>query len=97
LVYRAYSEEGELLYIGATMSFESRMAFHRGEGWWLSEVDERNTTIEVFPNMEETAAREMQLIRDLQPAMNTAGVTSHALPYRGPRAVQINGPKQKSA
>lgn len=83
VVYRVFSTDGELLYVGASMSFLSRMQMHRSEGWWIREVDERLTTIEVFPDLASTSEREMMLIRDLQPRFNRAGVSSHALPYIG--------------
>lgn len=85
LVYRIYSNDGELLYVGATKAFRGRMRQHRSTGWWLREVDERRTEIETFDNAEDMARRELELIRNLRPPKNRAGVSSHAVPYGGTR------------
>jgi excinuclease UvrABC nuclease subunit len=68
-VYRAYDEDGELLYVGISMNLEGRLAKHRVTTWW-PEVDE--ITVKWFSGREAAKAAERAAIRNENPRYNVA-------------------------
>lgn len=66
-VYRAYSESGELLYVGLSMNLEGRLSKHRSSAWW-PEVGE--ITVEWFDGREPAKAAERRAITEESPRYN---------------------------
>jgi predicted GIY-YIG superfamily endonuclease len=64
-VYRMYSSDGTLLYIGCTYNVPVRL---RGHIAWLPQV--ASITLEWYPNVDEALAAETQAIRDENPIYN---------------------------
>jgi len=64
-VYRMYSSDGTLLYIGCTYNVPVRL---RGHIAWLPQV--ASITLEWHPNVDEALAAETQAIRDENPIYN---------------------------
>lgn len=68
ILYRAYGESGELLYVGITEELCQRMAGHsRDSEWWplAARLD-----WQMYPNRLKAAKIERALIRGLQPPYN---------------------------
>lgn len=66
-VYRAYDEDGDLLYVGISMNLDGRLAKHRGSIWW-PEVDE--ITVKWFDGREAAKSAERRAIAEEQPRYN---------------------------
>ena len=75
-VYRAYDEDGDLLYVGISMNPDGRFAKHRSSAWW-PEVDE--ITIQWFDGREPAKAVERRAIIEESPRYNITR------PAAGPR------------
>lgn len=68
VVYRVWSDEDELLYVGVSMSPTSRIAQHANfQPWW---TDVARVTLEHFPTREAAAAAERQAIASENPEHN---------------------------
>jgi hypothetical protein len=68
-VYRAYDADGNLLYVGISMSLDGRLTKHRRAAWW-PEVEE--ITVQWFDGREAAKAAERAAIRDENPIYNLA-------------------------
>jgi predicted GIY-YIG superfamily endonuclease len=68
-VYRAYTADDKLLYVGITDSVYARMAKHQtGSDWWaLADY----LLVEDYAERREALSRERQLIKQHQPPYNT--------------------------
>lgn len=66
-VYRFYSSDGYLLYVGLSCSTAARMSQHRQSAFWqqVSKIE-----IEHFPNRDAASARERELIALAGPLYN---------------------------
>jgi hypothetical protein len=83
-VYIACNAEGDVLYVGVTVDFDARMAFHRPNSkWWpLKAYIER----EEYPNRTAALDREIELIRQFDPPFNKAGKVDELGNASGSRA-----------
>ena len=79
VVYRLYSEDGALLYIGRTNDFETRLRQHlsttlapdsRVAGWETIHERYHHHTLEAFPTTAEAKAAEVAAIRAERPLLN---------------------------
>ncbi|MES2352104.1 MAG: GIY-YIG nuclease family protein [Pseudomonadota bacterium] len=71
VVYRYYSESGELLYIGATTAFSERLICHNKNSSWFDAV--RTITIEHYENYMDAFKAETKAIGAELPRHNVAG------------------------
>ena len=71
LVYRVFSHDGTLLYIGSTIDLEGRFVRHSTHSGWFREV--RLITIEQHPALEAARAAEDAAIVAEDPKYNIAG------------------------
>lgn len=85
VVYRAFSTDGELLYVGSTMHPAERLEAHgRTEDWW-TEVS--RVTLEHFPSREAALAAEGCAITAENPRYNRRRPAVRGLsPLRAPRS-----------
>lgn len=60
-VYRAFDEDGRLLYVGCTIDFLIRLREHRKSSVWYPLVD--HWTVEDYPNFYVGRAIELRAIR----------------------------------
>lgn len=85
-VYRFYDQHGAILYVGVTAHLTSRFRSHsKTKAWWI-DVDPDRTVIEWHDSAAQASWRERTLIAELQPPMNSAGVTTPYVPYNPNRA-----------
>jgi predicted GIY-YIG superfamily endonuclease len=70
-VYRLFSSDGSLLYVGITWSAKARWAKHRAKKPWWSQVS--LAQVECFDGEREALAAEMEAIRDERPRFNIRG------------------------
>lgn len=68
VVYLAYNEQGELLYIGSTGNLPQRQATHRATSPWWPEV--ARWEVEQVPWRSHAYQRETDLIHELRPRYN---------------------------
>lgn len=69
-LYRFFSEDGDLLYVGISLHMINRLASHRsGKRWWATV---RNITLDHHPNYESARLAEKIAIRDEAPRYNLA-------------------------
>lgn len=67
-LYRHFSQDGELLYVGITARFPDRIAHHsRHARWW---ADVARIEIETFPDRESVLAAEAKAIKTEFPVFN---------------------------
>ena len=66
-VYRFYSQNGALLYVGLSMRVAQRVAQHRKSSWWdqVARIE-----IETCPDRDAASVREKELIATLHPSYN---------------------------
>jgi hypothetical protein len=70
-LYRYYDADGQLLYVGISLSAVARASQHRSEkGWWR---DVARMTVEHLPSRAEAVAAELEAIRTEAPIHNVAG------------------------
>jgi predicted GIY-YIG superfamily endonuclease len=69
-LYRAFAEDGSLLYIGTTTNFTSRMAAHRRSSPWWPEVHHVTTEQAPHPNRSRAILAEEHAIRTEAPKYN---------------------------
>lgn len=76
-VYRCYSEDGRLLYVGASGDLWGRLATHRKTSWWAPQV--ARVKAAYFPDGVTARVEERRIIRDDLPRFNKTGkwVTRH--------------------
>lgn len=67
LVYRFYSADGELLYVGLTANLEGRLGKHRRRSWW---PDVARITTEEFPDRTTAQIAERSAIHHENPLHN---------------------------
>ncbi|BAL87347.1 putative regulatory protein [Actinoplanes missouriensis 431] len=78
-VYRLFSTEGGLLYVGMGDGF-TRIKAHLRKKPWRAEIDPTRTQVEWFGTRAEAARQETQAIRTEAPRYNIAGTSrAHAL------------------
>lgn len=71
VLYRFFSDSGDLLYVGITNNPGQRIKQHEnGQSWWAQVVSAK---MEHFSSREELAAAELQAIRTENPRYNVAG------------------------
>ena len=70
-VYKCYSEDRRLLYVGITWQALHRQSEHRVSSSWSREV--HTIEVEHFDSREESLARERHLIQTLRPENNRLG------------------------
>lgn len=71
-VYIHLDAEGAVLYVGISLTIAERTSSHRANsGWWQKVATIR---VEHLPNREAALAREAELIAELRPLHNRAGV-----------------------
>ena len=71
VVYRFYGADGQLLYVGISVSFMQRLGSHVHRSWFASAV---RIELEHFPNRDAALRHESMLIATLAPIHNTAGM-----------------------
>lgn len=67
-LYRHYDEEGELLYVGVSLSTVQRLANHRDDSSWFKEI--RSVTIEGFETRKQALAAERKAVENERPKYN---------------------------
>lgn len=67
-VYRMFSADGELLYIGKSVGLGGRLGQHLSASWWISDV--ASMTLEWFAHDDEAAEAERSAIRAEKPIHN---------------------------
>lgn len=72
-VYRLFNHSGELLYVGASRDFKTRMHSHAGSKPWWHEIDEHQILVEWFDDMAEAGDRESYIILNESPKYNVHG------------------------
>jgi hypothetical protein len=78
-LYRAYSEKGELLYVGISLSVFSRLSNHSSSSDWFNLASE--VTVEWHPDRNTALDAESTAIRIEYPVFNKAGAV--AKPVKG--------------
>ena len=78
-LYRAYSEKGELLYVGISLSVFSRLSSHSSSSDWFNLASE--VTVEWHPDRNTALDAESTAIRIEYPVFNKAGAV--AKPVKG--------------
>ena len=68
VLYRHFSEDGSLLYVGISLSWPQRTRTHARKAEWFSQV--AKVTIERFPSRGEALAAERDAIRNERPKHN---------------------------
>lgn len=83
VLYRMYDAARRLLYVGITMNVAGRMAEHRGEKHWWSDI----ATIELqhFTSRKAVERAEREAIRAERPAFNVMHVPTEREPGTGSR------------
>ena len=69
IVYRMFATNGDLLYVGKTHSFETRLAQHQAKQPWFEDVE--TITLEHCINGAEASVVEEAAIRTERPLYNT--------------------------
>lgn len=77
-LYRAYSESGELLYVGISLSVMSRLSSHKNSSAWFNSA--ATIDIEYHPTRTGALAAEKQAIQTECPVHNKAGKVKDAVP-----------------
>lgn len=88
-LYRFFSSEGELLYVGMTHNIMARWVEHKREKDWYTEI--AYGTTEHFPDRAQLKAAELQAIRSESPKHNKTGV-----PRNKNRVKDLDGPAPKT-
>jgi len=70
-VYRCYSTDRELLYVGASKDIEARIRGHRDQSFWAGLIS--GVLCEEFPTKAEATAVERKAIREESPRFNIIG------------------------
>lgn len=70
-VYRCYGDDGRLLYVGASVNVEARLAQHRTSSWWGWMLDRVEVTS--FPDEATARAAEREAIATENPRFNIQG------------------------
>lgn len=82
-VYRHFSNNGTLLYVGVSASVMSRLFDHRDGAHWYDDVT--RVDLEWFPNRKAALAAERKAIKEEFPAYNNImsgnDMTTHAMEY----------------
>ena len=73
-LYRAYSEKGELLYVGISLSVFSRLSNHSSSSDWFASA--RDITVEWYPDRNTALDAESTAIRTEYPVFNKAGAVT---------------------
>ena len=69
-VYRFFDDQGELLYVEITNSFERRDGKHRTTKTWAGQISDSRTTVEYARTRTDALAREKQIIQAEHPRHN---------------------------
>jgi excinuclease UvrABC nuclease subunit len=67
-LYRHYNGEGQLIYVGCSLSSVARLAQHREHSHWFSNI--ARVTIQRFETRQEALAEETRAIRSEHPLYN---------------------------
>jgi predicted DNA-binding transcriptional regulator AlpA/predicted GIY-YIG superfamily endonuclease len=79
-LYRHFDREGRLLYVGISMNVFARLAQHRRESHWYSQIT--RVEIEHFDSREEVLAAEGEAIRGEKPLHDVVGADAMTIrPY----------------
>jgi len=70
-LYRHYSKDGDLLYVGISTSAVARLAQHKNTSHWFREIG--TITVENFDNRDEALAAEKFAIKKEKPLFNKQG------------------------
>lgn len=68
VLYRFFDAEGQLLYVGRTISPRTRLKSHVHHAWWSDEI--HNVVIERLASHDELVLAEMKAIRAEEPRYN---------------------------
>lgn len=85
-VYRCYSDQGELLYVGTTGHLGRRLAAHAEKIWFLQV---RGITLEWYPDEIEAGLAERRAIHVEHPKYNTVHKNARPAPSRPRRRVAV--------
>ena len=70
-LYRAFTEEGDLLYVGISLSVFSRLSAHKKTAEWFEKCS--RIDVETFPNRSQAEKAEMKAIKTEFPKFNKQG------------------------
>lgn len=73
VLYRLFSNNGELLYVGVTKDLNARLRAHANTQKWWGLVHHSATGIEWFATPESASRAEQAAIRDEEPVFNVDG------------------------
>jgi excisionase family DNA binding protein len=80
-VYRAYSQEGALLYVGMSDNVERRLEAHRSsKSEWVGRL--AKVTVQPHPDRAAAAVAELEAIRSERPLYNVSGSGGKQSPIR---------------
>ena len=80
-LYRHFSEDGTLLYVGISLSTLKRLGQHKQNSKWFAEIV--TVTIEHYDCRQTAAAKECEAIQKEKPRYNIAHVVDRTkIPYR---------------
>lgn len=68
-VYRAYAEDGSLVYVGMCRDLDSRISNHRCTSWWW-DGEVYRVTYQIHPDWDEAHRVEVAAIKEGQPTRN---------------------------
>jgi hypothetical protein len=77
-LYRHFGKDGELLYVGISISAMARLGQHKDDASWFSDI--RRVDIETFPTREDALTAERAAIQDENPKHNIKHKRKHT-PY----------------
>lgn len=80
-LYRHWDADGNLLYVGISLSAVGRLNQHRRDSHWSDEI--ASVTIEYFASREMALKAEADAIRSESPEHNIAGTCGHGAPVAG--------------
>jgi predicted GIY-YIG superfamily endonuclease len=72
-LYRHYSHDGRLLYVGITSDYPRRCAEHARTSAWWEFADRSRSTCEALPSLAAARAAELAAIRRERPLFNGTG------------------------
>jgi len=80
-LYRHFNKDGELLYVGITVSVVGRLVQHKAGSFWFDEI--ATITIEKYPTHAEVAKAEEDAIKKESPIYNRLFTPTPKLPPFG--------------
>ena len=77
-LYRHYGQNGELLYVGISLSAINRLSQHRDHSQWFSSI--KNVTLETYETREDALRAETTAILEEKPLYNIKKTKQKPLP-----------------